>query len=68
MKHLDKNGTELRVGDDVKWGEREGTILILEDWRSIGPRGVEAGCYVSHIGWWGDCKAVPADQLVKVAS
>jgi hypothetical protein len=70
MKHLDKHGRELAVGDNVLWGNREGTVLILEDWDNLGRRpGLPRwGCYVSDIGWWGDCKAVEASQLVKVGA
>jgi hypothetical protein len=68
MKHQDKNGVELAVGDTVRYGASEGTVLILEDWKAAGFHSREAGCYVSSIGYWGDCKAVPASSLVKVGA
>jgi len=68
MQHIDKNGVELVVGDIVRWGEAEGKVLILENWRAIGPHDVTAGVYVSDIGYWGDCRAVPARDVEKVTA
>jgi len=69
MTHRDINGAELHVGDLVRYGNREGTILILEDWDKLGgpssyyPR---EGVYVSGIGTWGDNRAVPANRVEKI--
>ena len=64
MKHLDKYGQELAVGDTVAYGDRIGTILILEDWSVLGK--AEPGVYVSDVGFWGDCVAVAASRVVAV--
>lgn len=66
MKHLDKNGTELHVGDTVRYGLAEGSVLILEDWAALGHLPAVPGVYVSNIGTWGDCRAVPASRVEKV--
>jgi len=67
---LDKNGSELHVGDWVRFGLAEGKVLILEDWSDLGEHVVRRhgryGCYVSNIGQWGDCRTVEASRLVKV--
>jgi hypothetical protein len=67
MAHLDKNGAPLAVGDTVRWGRREGTILILETWPPS-PFYPREGVYVSGIGDWSDCRAVPARNVERVAS
>lgn len=61
--HRDRHGRILHVGDLVRYGDSEGTVLILEDWRRFSADGPDAGCYVSDIGHWGDCRAVAADRL-----
>lgn len=66
LRHLDANGVELRVGDVVRFGDREGIVHILEDWSAIGSRPRTAGVYVSDIGTWGDFRAVEANRVVKV--
>jgi len=66
--HQDANGVELQVGDAVVWQGREGVVLLLEDWDRIGgpsDRYPREGVYVSGIGTWGDCKAVPAREVTK---
>jgi hypothetical protein len=63
---LDANGTPLAVGDTVFFGDREGVVHILEDWKELGP-GIETdGVYVSDIGYLGDFRAVASHRLVKV--
>jgi hypothetical protein len=66
LQHLDANGVELAVGDDVRYGLREGTILILEDWGVASLYHPREGVYVSDIGYWGDARAVPAQSVVKL--
>lgn len=66
LKHLDANGVELAVGDAVRYGDAEGTVLILEDWGIATPYRPREGVYVSDIGYWGDCRAVRASSVVKL--
>lgn len=73
MPHLDMNGAELHVGDLVRYGNREGTVLILEDWSKLGPAPslpnpwqTDQGCYVSGLGQWGDARAIPASLLERI--
>jgi hypothetical protein len=68
MQHVDKNGEQLQVGDVVRYGRSEGSVLLLETWRAVGPYPETAGCYVSGIGYWGDCRAVEAVKLERVAA
>lgn len=66
MQWLDKNGTTLRVGDNVRFGSSEGEVLILEEWPIGSAEPTEAAVYVSRIGFWGDCRAVAADRVEKI--
>lgn len=58
LSHTDKNGAEIKLGDLVRHGDREGRVLILEYSGTI---------YVDRIGYWGDCKALDPSQVEVVA-